>query len=87
MAATSSIITLECFICFRYSERTAPKSFIHVDDFSTVQALADFLQGLDKNETAYMEYLDWKFEYRRVCETQNPFCDICKRIYEVKGRG
>ena len=68
----------------RYSKRTAPKSFIHVDDFSTIQELADYLIYLDKNETAYLEYLDWKFAYQRVCAS-NTFCEMCQRLHKLKG--
>ena len=36
---------------------TAPKnSFIHVEEFSTVKELVKYIQYLDKNQTAYLEY-------------------------------
>ena len=35
------------------------KSYIHVEDFKTVDDLANYLHYLDKNETAYSEYFQW----------------------------
>ena len=36
------------------------KSFIHADDFSSPQELADYLNYLANNETAYAEHLEWR---------------------------
>ena len=36
---------------------TAPKnSYIHVEEFSTVKELVKYIQYLDNNQTAYLEY-------------------------------
>ena len=37
-----------------------PKSYIFVEDFPNVQKLVDYLHYLDKNATAYAEYLEWR---------------------------
>jgi hypothetical protein len=70
---------------FRYLQRAAPKSFIHVDDFASPQHLADYLIDLDRNETAYLEYLSWKFDYELRCSGRNAFCDLCQKLYRVQG--
>ena len=40
-----------------------PRSFIHYDDFTTSRELIDYLQYLDRNDTAYMEYFHWRKLY------------------------
>ena len=34
-------------------------SFIHVEDFTSPNDLVDYLDYLDRNETAYLEYHLW----------------------------
>ncbi|KAJ8043987.1 Alpha-(1,3)-fucosyltransferase 4 [Holothuria leucospilota] len=43
-----------------YERLAPPGSFIHVDQFSSVESLRDYLKHLDKNDTAYLEYFKWK---------------------------
>ena len=44
--------------------RMAPlNSFIHYEDFDSAQALVDYLKYLDKNDTAYLEYFQWRKSY------------------------
>ncbi|XP_077519244.1 glycoprotein 3-alpha-L-fucosyltransferase A-like isoform X2 [Amblyomma americanum] len=43
-----------------YARASPARSFIHVEDFPSVKALADYLHLLDRNETLYNEYLRWK---------------------------
>ena len=44
--------------------RVAPEnSFIFYEDFKTSQELVDYLKYLDKNDTAYMEYFEWRKSY------------------------
>ncbi len=38
----------------------APKSFINVHDFSSVDKLAEYLTFLSNNEAEYNQYLTWK---------------------------
>nr|CAB3247597.1 alpha-(1,3)-fucosyltransferase 7-like [Phallusia mammillata] len=42
-----------------YELMAPPNSFIHVNDFPTVRALADHLVALSRNDTMYKEYLRW----------------------------
>ena len=62
-----------------------PGSYINVEDFPTVKALADYLNYLDKNDTAYNEYFTWKNKYKPNDDVGWPFpdiwvCDICKKL-------
>ncbi|KAJ8046571.1 Alpha-(1,3)-fucosyltransferase 4 [Holothuria leucospilota] len=43
-----------------YNKVAPPGSFIHVDQFKSMEHLRDYLEYLDKNDTAYLEYFKWK---------------------------
>lgn len=43
-----------------YNKLAPPGSFIHVDQFDSVESLVNYLEYLDKNDTAYLEYFRWK---------------------------
>lgn len=43
-----------------YQKVAPPKSFIHVDDFETIEGLATYLKLLDRNNTLFNEYFEWK---------------------------
>ena len=43
----------------QYERIAVPNSFIHVDDFPTVEDLAKELHRLNQNHTAYTQYLQW----------------------------
>lgn len=46
------------------SDVVIPGSFINVLDFPSIQSLAKYLQYLDRNDTAYNEYFNWKTKYK-----------------------
>ncbi|XP_012941941.1 glycoprotein 3-alpha-L-fucosyltransferase A [Aplysia californica] len=43
-----------------YRRSAPPLSYIHVDDFPSMKALADYLTMLDRNDTLYNEYFRYK---------------------------
>ena len=43
----------------QYQQIAVPNSFIHVDDFPSIEQLADELHRLNRNDTAYSEYFQW----------------------------
>lgn len=43
-----------------YEKISPPHSFIHIDDYDSVAHLVVYLQYLDRNDTAYNEYFQWK---------------------------
>lgn len=57
-----------------------PGSYIDVLDFPNALALTNYLKYLDKNETAYNIYFDWKTKYRYTRET-NWICDLCEYLH------
>jgi len=40
-----------------------PNSYIHVEDFATPKDLVEYLDYLDKNDTAYYQYHEWRNLY------------------------
>ena len=66
-----------------YEILAPPKSFIHVDDFATPEALAKYLLYLDHNETAYREYFDWRNTYAFVHQSVKraiASCNMCRLV-------
>ncbi|KFD61984.1 hypothetical protein M514_05683 [Trichuris suis] len=73
------------------AESLLPKgSFIAADDFKGPKQLADYLNYLNRNWTAYIEYYKWK-DYYEVLPFPSGFdigmCQLCARLradYDVK---
>ncbi|PAV61688.1 hypothetical protein WR25_04328 [Diploscapter pachys] len=68
-----------------------PKSFIAVDDFSSIPELANYLKYLMSNKTAYGEFFNWRSDYRVVflnganhdaLERPWGFCQVCRLMWE-----
>lgn len=76
-----------------YEEQLPKKSVISATDFSSVKELANYLEYLNKNMTAYLEYFEWRKEYSIVNKNwmnacQNPmkcsFCSLCSFLHMKK---
>ena len=63
-----------------YTKVAIPGSYINVMDFKTVKQLAEYLQYLDKNNTAYNEYFKWRLKYK-VTGNILSFCNFCRWFY------
>jgi alpha-1,3-fucosyltransferase len=63
-----------------YSKIAPSKSYINVRDFQSISRLAEYITYLDKNQTAYAEYFEWKNYFRVVVDFKNPFCNVCQVI-------
>ena len=61
-----------------YKKLAVPGSYINVMDFKTVKQLADYLQYLDKNNTAYNEYFNWRLKYKVIGTLSISLCHICR---------
>ena len=59
-----------------------PGSFISVQDFTSVKALADYLVYLDKNDTAYNEHFSWKQKFVSKKINSFPACDVCDALHD-----
>lgn len=64
-----------------YVEHAPERSFIHVDDFVTPKELADYLHALDRNDTMYNEYFQWR-ETGQFVNTYF-FCRLCAMVNEA----
>lgn len=61
-------------------EAVAPsKSFIHVDDFKSIKALAEYLKGLIKDPKKYSAYFTWRQDYtvKLYTDWRERLCNIC----------
>jgi alpha-1,3-fucosyltransferase len=50
----------------KYSDYLPPHSYITVRNFTSPGKLAEYLKMLDRNDTLYNSYFDWKGEYQQV---------------------
>ena len=72
-----------------YKKAAPPMSYIHVNEYSTVAELAEKLEYLSNNETAYNQYFWWT-EHYRVSSLWDHYvsaqCDLCEKMNRVKRR-
>ena len=64
-----------------YEENLPYKSFIHVDEYDNPEKLAAYLMYLNSNHESYLTYLNWRQNYRRVCEPKVR-CKLCDFLLE-----
>uniref|UniRef100_A0A914XBC0 Fucosyltransferase n=1 Tax=Plectus sambesii TaxID=2011161 RepID=A0A914XBC0_9BILA len=57
-------------------------SFIAVDQFQSVAALAAHLEMLSRNETEYLRYFEWTRHYQKIeAPRSEAFCRLCDRLH------
>jgi len=61
-----------------------PNSFVAVDDFLNVTELANYLNYLILNRTAYLEYFEWRNEFDIFAQESPDFgyCRLCRKLHE-----
>ena len=63
---------------------TESYSYIDALDFSSPAKLAEYLHSLDSNEELYLDYLEWKSNYRVEAGVEqmarHAFCDLCAKL-------
>ena len=65
--------------------RSAPeKSFIHVDDFDGPEHLAEYLHKLDRDDSLYNEYFQWKGTGEMI--NTKFFCRVCSLLHDDQRR-
>ncbi|KAK6195140.1 hypothetical protein SNE40_000624 [Patella caerulea] len=65
-----------------YSQFYPKQSYIDTRDFETTKDLADYIKYLDKNDTAYLEYLSNKVDFKAELNIPERFCEICQRLHK-----
>uniref|UniRef100_A0A0R3RZA6 Fucosyltransferase n=1 Tax=Elaeophora elaphi TaxID=1147741 RepID=A0A0R3RZA6_9BILA len=63
-----------------YEDVLPPGSFIAADDFTSPRELAEYLQYLSINNTAYLSYLKWTKYYQKIKYVSN-YCELCKYLH------
>ncbi|XP_069079866.1 3-galactosyl-N-acetylglucosaminide 4-alpha-L-fucosyltransferase FUT3-like [Pleurodeles waltl] len=58
------------------------EAFIHVDDFPSAKALAEYLLALDKDDKKYQSYFTWRYRYEVVGVSSWPmhYCKACSYL-------
>ncbi|XP_067279508.1 4-galactosyl-N-acetylglucosaminide 3-alpha-L-fucosyltransferase 9-like [Pseudorasbora parva] len=71
---------------YMYEKFVPEDAFIHVNDFSSPQKLAEHLLALDKNAEEYKKYFQWRkhFEVKLVNYPLEHACRACQYIRENK---
>ena len=67
-----------------YSSLITKNAFIHVDDFKSPRHLANYLNYLNDNLTAYKSYFDWRRSsnnWREVPYHKRNFCQLCEMLH------
>jgi len=71
---------------YNYDRIAPPKSFIAVDDFGSIEDLANYLTFLSNNITAYMEYFNWRQHHSSPNSSistpliNEGFCGLCSAL-------
>ncbi|XP_014678781.1 PREDICTED: glycoprotein 3-alpha-L-fucosyltransferase A-like [Priapulus caudatus] len=60
-----------------------PGSYIHVDDFETVEQLANYLQELDADDVAYSRYFRWKQLGEVFMMPRDAYCRLCEALHDA----
>lgn len=82
----------------QYLERAPDNhSFIFAENFNSIKSLADYLNYLDRNDSAYQEYFSWKVKlnermFASLSQKQDerllqpeefsPMCDLCEKLHD-----
>ncbi|XP_037090668.1 alpha-(1,3)-fucosyltransferase 7-like [Pollicipes pollicipes] len=61
-----------------YRRVAPPHSFIHVQNFDSVDQLAAYLTSLTENRTAYESYFAWRSSHR--ISRYEEFCELCAYV-------
>lgn len=63
-----------------YSSVVPPHSVINVEDFNTVQDLANYLKQLEKDVDRYLQYFQWKKDYYVEGSSDLIMCKLCEML-------
>lgn len=63
-----------------YSSVAPPHSVINVEDFATVEDLANYLKDLEKDVDRYRQYFQWKKDYYIENGIDTAVCKLCDML-------
>ena len=68
----------------QYEVYSPPNSYLHTRNFTSAKSLAEFMHKLDKNDTLYNSYFDWRYTHDIVPHgNRRDFrCFICQAANE-----
>nr|XP_054768543.1 4-galactosyl-N-acetylglucosaminide 3-alpha-L-fucosyltransferase FUT6-like [Lytechinus pictus] len=73
-----------------YVRFAPPNSFIHLNDFSTMEEFVEYINLLDRNETLYNKYFEWRklgrVHYgagRKSTMQPSGLCTLTKKLVEI----
>ncbi|XP_060902812.1 alpha-(1,3)-fucosyltransferase 4-like [Labrus mixtus] len=71
-----------------YERFLPPEAFIHVGDFPTVRALAQYLRRLSRDPTRLRRHLDWRDGYslHQTSFWAEHYCAACRAVRMTRGR-
>ncbi|CAF0898887.1 unnamed protein product [Didymodactylos carnosus] len=73
-----------------YINIAPPSSFIHVDEFHSLNDLSKYLYQVGNNHTLYASYHQWRAKYSIIIDgkalDQIRMCELCKRLMEQKSQ-
>jgi hypothetical protein len=65
-----------------YSQFAPPHSYINAREFHSPKDLADYLILLDKSDTLYARYFDWKRDFDITLLDLSGWCDLCTMAHD-----
>ena len=57
-----------------------PDSFLHIENFTSMKHLGNYILHLDKSPSAYEQYHKWRTTYD-VCPSMNFICKLCVKLH------
>lgn len=65
-----------------YESVAPPNSYLHVDNFSSPEELAQFLKKLDADDDLYNSYFNWKGTVEFINPMRMTWCTMCSLLHE-----
>ena len=65
-----------------------PHSAINIEDFPSLEDLASYLQYLDKNDSAYNAFMQWRYDLSMInshdafSPARSSWCQLCEHLHD-----
>ncbi|KAK3593360.1 hypothetical protein CHS0354_021928 [Potamilus streckersoni] len=60
-----------------------PNSYINIYDFSSVKDFADYVTLVNRNETLYNSYFEWRKNFTIDLTGRRAWCDLCEKLHSM----